>query len=281
MLRHSTALILRRTRNHVSLYPCTTRYLSQQSSPAEDTAATTTTTTTTTTDTASTKTTSFFSYTSGRARRRRQRQELYRKHRMHIRQPGDEGSIISRMNVTEDKRTIRDLLFPVPDFGHKPKPEPPRRRLTFMEYCSIFRQAWIEYRASWDGFWTSQGFLVEDSNTKSSDEFKKTMREKQKEVEANVKRNVKFLKRGAAALQKEVSERSGIQTTEDLKRVAAEGMKLMTECVKEFMAGYRKGRDDEVEKMLNEYFQQLKKEAEKPKRRRPKRIVRKSCYYTE
>jgi hypothetical protein len=74
-------------------------------------------------------------------------------------------------------------------------------------------------------------------------------------------------------LRKEVRERTGINSSEDLKRYAAEAMQLMSTSLKEFMAGYRKGRDDEVEKMLTEYFQDLKKKFSKPRRRKRKRRV--------
>lgn len=33
-------------------------------------------------------------------------------------------------------------------------------------------------------------------------------------------------------------------------------MQTGTECIREFMAGYRQGRDQEVDKMLNEYFKE-------------------------
>jgi hypothetical protein len=56
-------------------------------------------------------------------------------------------------------------------------------------------------------------------------------------------------------------------------------MKLATDCLREFMAGYRQGRDQEVEKMMNEYFQEEdEKEATdeqqsiRKRRRKPKRV---------
>ena len=62
----------------------------------------------------------------------------------------------------------------------------------------------------------------------------------------------------------------------------SESMRLATDCLKEFMAGYRKGRDEEVDKMLHKYFQELNWEEDpvtddtgnntaKVRRRKPKR----------
>jgi hypothetical protein len=56
----------------------------------------------------------------------------------------------------------------------------------------------------------------------------------------------------------QAKDTTGIHNTEDLRMVAEDMMRLATQCLKEFMAGYRQGRDDEVDKMLNEYFQEEK-----------------------
>ena len=53
----------------------------------------------------------------------------------------------------------------------------------------------------------------------------------------------------------EAKKQTGIKNTDDLKAFAAEQMKLANTCLKEFMAGYRKGRDEEIDRMLHEYFQ--------------------------
>ncbi len=83
----------------------------------------------------------------------------------------------------------------------------------------------------------------------------------------------------------QAKEQTGIRNQEDLKAFASDTMRLATECLKEFMAGYREGRDNEIDKMLHEYFQEQQgkslssdkeEEDSKPKRRRkPKqRILR-------
>ena len=73
-----------------------------------------------------------------------------------------------------------------------------------------------------------------------------------------------------------------IYTSEDIKKVAEDILQLVTDCLKEFMAGYRKGRDDEIDKMLNEYFKEEEEKNDdksttnhdknkKRRRRKPKR----------
>jgi hypothetical protein len=59
-------------------------------------------------------------------------------------------------------------------------------------------------------------------------------------------------------------------------------LRLANECVTEFMKGYRLGRDDEVDKMLTQYFQELDEAADalptyqrmKRRGRNPKRRIR-------
>lgn len=106
-----------------------------------------------------------------------------------------------------------------------------------------------------------------------SKELKLAAESKKDEISANVQRNVDFVKKESTKLRDEVRERTGIHTTEDLRQVAGDMMKLASACLKEFMSGYRKGRDDETEKMLTEYFQELEEKVNKPKRRKPKRRV--------
>jgi hypothetical protein len=65
-------------------------------------------------------------------------------------------------------------------------------------------------------------------------------------IQSNVTRNLKDAK--------EMLEHAR-DSKEDLQKMAGDSMKLATECLKEFMTGYRQGRDQEIDKMLNEYFQ--------------------------
>ena len=97
------------------------------------------------------------------------------------------------------------------------------------------------------------------------------------DIKENFSRNSEALREEAQELGKELSKRSGIKNQEDLKNIATEIMKLATECLKEFMAGYRQGRDQEVEKMIHEYFQEEQENevhnVSSRRRRKPKRAV--------
>ena len=211
----------------------------------------------------SSSTESFFSYNSGRARRRRQRALWKRREEERYRQmsfdPKDEV----------DRRTVRDILFPDPHRDETKKREWSLPSLNRLRPAMV--KAWGEYRSTWEGF-SSPGFLVEDKKADdSASTAQPNLEAKGKEVYDNAKRNADFLQKEAMDLRQTVRETTGIHSTEDLKRVAAEWMKLMTTCLQEFMVGYRKGRDDEVEKMLTQYFQEMEKEMDQPKRRKRKR----------
>jgi len=100
-------------------------------------------------------------------------------------------------------------------------------------------------------------------------------------LKKNLEKNVSAARDEAQKLKEEVSERTGIKTKEDLREFAREMMTLVTECLREFMSGYRNGRDQEVERMLNEYFQEIETEEDKQekggakrrRRRKPKRAI--------
>lgn len=104
-------------------------------------------------------------------------------------------------------------------------------------------------------------------------------------LQTNVSQNLQVAKDSAADLLEQAKEKTDIRSKDDLQRVAGDMMKLATECVKEFMAGYRQGRDQEVDKMLHEYFQEETPDAEpaveaadskkekKSKRRKPRRAI--------
>jgi hypothetical protein len=237
---------------------------------------------------------SFFSYTSGRGRRRRQLREQQRKR---LQQRSNQLVIKDFPQQREGSRderkpSVRDILFPNPYRGQVAHNENAfRLPKNFSMFKSAFVMTWIGYRSTWDGFFANRGFLVEDSidskekNKKEQGEEEaeavETAIEKRVEIAGNAKRNLQFVKGEAESLRKEVSERTGISTTEDLKRVVGDTMRLASDCVQEFMAGYRKGRDEEVDKMLTTYFEEPEeKDGDSTKRRRrPKRRVLKPQYY--
>jgi len=98
-------------------------------------------------------------------------------------------------------------------------------------------------------------------------------------LEANVTQNLKVARDSGEDLLEQAKEKTGIRSRDGLQKTAGEMMKLATECLREFMAGYREGRDREVDKMLHEYFQddptdkEQKNSTSKPRKRKPRRAV--------
>jgi hypothetical protein len=211
----------------------------------------------------------FFTYTSGRARRKRKR--------LLLSQRADIAAKDNLENETVDTRTVMDILFPNPFKGIVP-PNQTKWPTTMAKWKEVFSLAWQDYKESWVGFTTSKGLFVEDVEPNHEVQKEKIVdgiKSKSKEVMVNVKRNSRFLQASAMKIRKEVRERTGITSVEDIKAYAADAMRLATECLNQFMQGYRKGRDDEVEKMLTQYFQNLETQANQPKkkRRKPRRRV--------
>ena len=81
----------------------------------------------------------------------------------------------------------------------------------------------------------------------------------QQQLEAvgdNATKNLNIVRKDAQDLLEQAKDTTGIRTQDDLKALASEAMKIATECIREFMGGYRKGRDSEIDKMLHQYFQE-------------------------
>jgi hypothetical protein len=109
-------------------------------------------------------------------------------------------------------------------------------------------ESYAQYMSTWEGFFSSQGFIVQSGRRRRSINTKEVAlaaENKKTEVTANVKRNVEFVKEESTKCVIKCENKR--IPTEDL-RPASDMMKLASECVKEFMTGYRKGRDDETEK---------------------------------
>lgn len=214
----------------------------------------------------------FFSETSGRSRRRRRRQQ---------RLAEQQGVLVSRAGESQivkdhETRSIRDILFPVPSYSENDEADKLRIPTSPFEWRDVLYESMALYRSTWQGFTTSKGILVDipkDDIESKSGEFKETAESRAKEIKENARRNLRFARSETERLRDEVQERTGIKDKEDLRRWAGDMMKLATESVKQFMEGYRKGRDEEVEKMLTKYFRELEDEANKPKRRKRKRRI--------
>jgi len=132
------------------------------------------------------------------------------------------------------------------------------------------------YKETWEDGIT--GFSTKDNknNTSSSssgvgidDDSSSTLtigpitQQQQQQLQAigdNAANNLRIVRKDARDLLEHTKETTGIRNQDDMKALASEAMKIATECIKEFMAGYRKGRDTEIDKMLHEYFQQEEEE---------------------
>ena len=171
----------------------------------------------------------------------------------------------------KDNRTISDILFPNP-YKHHPPVDQFVWPNSFAVWRNAFSMAWKDYQSTWVGFTKSTGFSSPDKEKEKQN--KKAIEKTTEDIKTNVRRNAEFLKEEAENLRKQVRERTGINSREDLQRWAADMMRLANDSVRSFMDGYRKGRDDEVEKMLTQYFQSLEEKANKPKRRKIKRRIR-------
>eukprot|EP00577_Skeletonema_sp_RCC1716_P025367 CAMPEP_0113433902 /NCGR_PEP_ID=MMETSP0013_2-20120614/35250_1 /TAXON_ID=2843 ORGANISM="Skeletonema costatum, Strain 1716" /NCGR_SAMPLE_ID=MMETSP0013_2 /ASSEMBLY_ACC=CAM_ASM_000158 /LENGTH=185 /DNA_ID=CAMNT_0000323761 /DNA_START=514 /DNA_END=1069 /DNA_ORIENTATION=+ /assembly_acc=CAM_ASM_000158 len=93
---------------------------------------------------------------------------------------------------------------------------------------------------------------------------KTTMKEKAtdaaNQMAGNLQKNISTIQEEAPKLIQMGQQATGISSREELRAWVGEQLKLGTACLTEFMKGYRSGRDDEVDKMLHEYFKDLDEE---------------------
>ena len=140
---------------------------------------------------------------------------------------------------------------------------------TFAGWKNTLSRAWEKY------LWTHEGFLLAEKRRDArgnilpddhkmeddGDDGASTIRDKAAEaagqVSSNVHKNIATMKDEAPKLLKIGQQLTGISTKEQLREWASAQLKLATECLGEFMNGYRKGRDDEVDRMLHKYFQEI------------------------
>lgn len=135
------------------------------------------------------------------------------------------------------------------------------------------RRAWNTYLFLWEGSFLSEKIRDKDGNIigvkkvdedEEEDDMKETMKEKATDtatqIAQNVQKNVATIQHEAPKLLVSAQKLTGISTKEELKQWATEQLKLGTECLSMFMKGYRQGRDDEVDKMLHEYFNDIDEE---------------------
>ena len=162
---------------------------------------------------------------------------------------------------------------------------------TLAGWRTVFRQTWETY------LWTFEGFLIKekrrdaDGNVipeeeeictderEGSDERPrgegsgrgggdKSLRDKANDaagtIAENVTKNIITITHETPKLVKLGQEITGASTKEDLKVWVGDMLKLGTACLTEFMSGYRRGRDEEIDRMLHEYFKELDEEKKGP-----------------
>lgn len=148
---------------------------------------------------------------------------------------------------------------------------------TMEGWNTLFRDVWATYYNTFEGWETEEerierereerrakGLPVDEDEDEDDTETvyqieydEDALRQKQKEITDNFGRNLNIAHSTGQDLLEQAKEKTGIRTKEDLKIWAGEQMKLATTCLSEFMGGYREGRDEEVDRMLNEYFKDL------------------------
>eukprot|EP00569_Conticribra_weissflogii_P006477 CAMPEP_0171331838 /NCGR_PEP_ID=MMETSP0878-20121228/2971_1 /TAXON_ID=67004 /ORGANISM="Thalassiosira weissflogii, Strain CCMP1336" /LENGTH=388 /DNA_ID=CAMNT_0011832473 /DNA_START=102 /DNA_END=1268 /DNA_ORIENTATION=+ len=145
---------------------------------------------------------------------------------------------------------------------------------TLEKWKTLLSEAWKDY------LWTFEGFLIKDSGERDAygniiengkvdlkhNDASETLKDKASdvasEVASNVRKNVATIREESPKLFKMGQDITGISSKEELRNWVGEQLKLATECVGEFMKGYRRGRDEEVDKMLHQYFQELDEQQE-------------------
>lgn len=141
---------------------------------------------------------------------------------------------------------------------------------TWSGWKEIFRKTKDIYVASFEGFLLpvkkrdENGNIIAENGLDTEEEDgdeKTTMKDQAKdaanEIANNVQKNIFTIQQEAPKLLKMGQQVTGISSKVELRAWVGEQLKLATACLTEFMKGYRSGRDDEVDKMLHEYFKDL------------------------
>ncbi len=144
---------------------------------------------------------------------------------------------------------------------------------TWGGWKEIFRRTKDTYLMTFEGFLLPEKKRDENGNIIPDDEVKAeeddadgitTMKEKAtdaaNQISENVQKNISTIQQEAPKLIEMGQQVTGISSREELRAWVSDQLKLGTACLTEFMKGYRSGRDDEVDKMLHEYFKDLDEE---------------------
>lgn len=145
---------------------------------------------------------------------------------------------------------------------------------TWSGWKEIFRRTKDTYLMTFEGFLLPKkkrdehGNIIPDDEVRADEEDdadeKVTMKEKAtdaaNQIAGNVQKNISTIQQEVPKLVEMGQKVTGISSREELRAWVSEQLKLGTACLTEFMKGYRSGRDDEVDKMLHEYFKGLDEE---------------------
>jgi len=128
----------------------------------------------------------------------------------------------------------------------------------------LLHLAWIDYKYTWEGFLDNTRLNKEEHQTQQEDEQSQSqsqpfidteaLEEKGQKLKANANRNVQMIREEGPSIVGMVKEQTGLKNKRDVKAWAMDQLKLANECVANFMKGYRVGRDEEMDNMMNEYF---------------------------
>lgn len=132
---------------------------------------------------------------------------------------------------------------------------------TLEGWRNVLNATWKDYIWTWGGFFTSEEKEKdrenESSGGKDGESASNVLRDKADQVADNVRKNVQTLQEETPKLIEMGKNLTGITTKEELRAWVGEQLKLATDCLTQFMKGYRTGRDDEVDRMLHEYFKDM------------------------
>jgi hypothetical protein len=168
---------------------------------------------------------------------------------------------------------------------------------TLAGWRMVFRQTWDTYLWTFEGFLIKEkrrdadgnvipevegpevegpeveGQEVEGPDAEGSDERPReepgeeedrSLQDKANEaadiIVSNVQKNISTITRETPRLIKMGQDITGASTKEEMRVWVGDMLKLGTACLSEFMKGYRKGRDEEIDRMLHEYFKELDEE---------------------
>jgi hypothetical protein len=146
------------------------------------------------------------------------------------------------------------VLWPIPH-EESPKTVGDETKTRYLPKWSELKDGWKKYLETWEDGLRGEPSPEKVRERQAEQSLKETGQVKStamddvldvQKIQSNVTRNLKDAK--------EMLEHAR-DSKEDLQKMAGDSMKLATECLKEFMTGYRQGRDQEIDKMLNEYFQ--------------------------